>query len=290
MKKSYKFSIGLAIVFIVLRANAQVYFPEAGYWDQKYHSIAWGHGGEVIWDITTYSTFAVQGDTLVNDTLFYRVLKNNVFAYYFCEIGQKVYFGSVTNDLRLIYDYSLQVGETFQFYAPSYSGWPNDLVRTVSAIDSVFIGGTWRKRITFNNFPGYGPGPKWIQGIGDVNFGGLETDYSYISWYANTKTLLCFYDFGTPLFGLCTTGQAEKEAIQLIYPNPCSNSLFIETPSYKLPADLSMYSIQGNLVMKKTILNENEILNLENCNPGLYILYLNNHDEMVSRKILILDD
>ena len=172
----------LMLIVFTTTAQSQGVFSDNGSWYRKYHSIAWGHGGEVLWDITTYNTYWINGDTLINGNTFYKLYDGNAFAVYITTDSLKVYCGEDPGNLRVLFDYGLEAGDSFEFYGPDYPY--GTLNQTVNMVDSVMIGGVIRKRIHFQNFECYGSGPLLIEGIGDVHFGGIELNYSYVAWYA----------------------------------------------------------------------------------------------------------
>lgn len=282
-----KIPVFISFLFLVTVLNAQTIFPENGSWYQKYHSIAWGHGGEVLWDITTYSTYAINGELIVNDKRYLELYNNNVFESYIFVDSLRVFFGENIDSLRLLYDYSLNVGDSFQFYGPSYTNGNNLLNLEVISTDSILIGEEMRKRITFSDFAGYGTGPLWIQGIGDVNFGGIELDYSYVSWFANTTTLLCFIDNGINLFGNCVTSVPDIKAAPLFTPNPSEGPIQISFSNFSKPAHIRLFSSDGRLIYNSDCLNNSLDIDLSSKGRGLYFLEISDINKRAVEKVII---
>jgi hypothetical protein len=287
MKKLVFIIIILLISISIVKS--QVCFPDHGTWNQKYHSIAWGHGGEILWDVTYYNTYRVTGDTTFGDSTFYRLVKNSSLNYFVYEDSEKVYVGSDPSSLRLWFDYSLNPGDTFQFYAPNYSAWPYVLRLQVSSADSVMIQGVMRKHIVFEEIPGYGAGPEWIQGIGDINFGGLEMDYSYVAWYGNTMTLECFTQSGQNIFGVCTLDVPENITNSLVHPNPSSGLFRVNTHESVYPLYIDVLNIEGKRVYSGPIFTkEDALINLTTLAPGVYLLRITDRNgHSFSQKIMI---
>jgi len=261
----------LLLVLCIVSSNlfAQTVFPETGRWNQKYHSIAWGHGGEVIWDITEYHTYTSTGTTVINNQTFTILNLDGQFNSYILTDGLKVYRGVEADSLQLFYDYGLNPGDTFRFPAPNFSSYPYEIVLEVLSVDTVFIGGENRRRLVFSDIPSYGNGPLWIQGIGDVNFGGIETDYSYTSWNANTKNLECFADNGVNIYGTCTLGYEKRPALSKLYPNPGRGIFHLQLDAFHPPLHIAVFSTDGRLIQSFESAQSYENIQLE---KGVYLL------------------
>jgi hypothetical protein len=279
----------MIVLSLHLFLKAQTSFPAQGNWYQKYHSIAWGHGGEIIWDITTFNSYAVAGDTVIGDSTFFRLQKNHALNYLVYEGGDKVYVGTDPDTLRLWFDYGLNPGDTFQFHAPSYSGWPYVLRLEVLSTDSVMVKGVVRKHIVFADIPGYGAGPEWIQGIGDINFGGLELDYSYVSWYANTMSLECFSQAGLNVYGVCTLGIDEITSSSMVSPNPSGGVFWLNAQDLVYPLHINAYNTGGmNVYSGEIRTRENPLLDLTALPSGVFLLKITDKQgKSKSQKILI---
>lgn len=264
---------------------AQSYFPETGSWSRKYHSIAWGHGGEIIWDYSTYNTFSLQDDTVANGKTFRILADNNLPFGYILTENEKVYFGKKTDSLHLMFDFGLLPGDTFVFHAPAYS---NGILHSkVIAVDSVLVKSEFRKRIQFSEFPGNGA-PEWIAGIGDVSFGGIEPDYSYVSWMGNSTTLICFEQGGVNIFGTCTLGVDDISASVKVWPNPVTDYFCILIPesANKIPFTLS--EISGRALMRGYFKSGNNSLDAGSLLSGVYLLAFQIEKQEFTYKIIKL--
>lgn len=286
--KNYTLTAALLVCFFMLsHLSAQTVFPDNGIWKQKYHSIAWGHGGEVLWDYTTYTNYEIQEDTIINTVSYSKLLKNGVFSNLMINEGLKVLCGTHPDSLRTLFDFGLNPGDSFQFYGPSYVYGNADLKRIVLSTDSVMIGGETRKRIQFSNFPSYGKGPLWISGIGDINFGGIELDYSYVSWGNNTTSLLCFSSNGSNIYGNCTVGLKEIKHQANVFPNPAIDFVTIAQSSDMLPAKIQVYSLGGTMLQEKYADQEETFLDVSGLGSGIYILKINGKKGISHLKLTI---
>ncbi|MFH1120069.1 MAG: T9SS type A sorting domain-containing protein [Bacteroidota bacterium] len=276
----------ISLLLISLALKSQTIFPDNGLWYQKYHSIAWGHGGEVLWDITEYSNYAVNGDLIVNDKRYLKLYNYNVFEGYIYVDSLKVYFGVNIDSLRLLYDYGLNVGDTFQFYGPDYPYGYSQLNLQVISTDSLMIGDENRKRITFSNFSGYGAGPVWIQGIGDVNFGGIELDYSYVAWYANSTTLLCFSEGGVNIYGNCVTSVPFIGMVPLVSPNPADGLVILNLQQFAKPVCIQLLSADGRMVIQQETGESSLKIDLPEEGKGMYFLVVTDKYKRETAKII----
>lgn len=287
MKKFTPTSVLLVCFFMLSQLSAQTVFPDNGLWRQKYHSIAWGHGGEVLWDFTTYTSYRIQDDTIIDSVSYKRLLKNGEFCNLIITDGLKVLCGTHPDSLRTLFDFGLNPGDSFQFNGPNYSYGSEGMKRVVLSTDSVLIGGEYRKRIQFSRFPTYGTGPLWISGIGDVNFGGIELDYSYVSWENNTTTLLCFSTNGSNIYGTCTVGLEEIKHKVDVFPNPASDFASVDLSADMLPSVIKLYSLSGALLQEKNTNEENTLLDVSSLQSGVYLLRITGKGKINNLKLTV---
>lgn len=263
---------------------AQTIVPDNCIWSQKFHSVIWGHGG-IISETTYYNTYQTLGDTIIGDSSYLKMYKNQLLNGLVLSREQKVFYGPHPDSLYLMFDYGLMVGDTFTFNAPNY---PTPLKSFVTKIDTLSIKGINRKRIQFNNFNGYGMGPQWIEGIGDVNFGGIETDYSYVVYNNNTTVLVCFSQDNNKIYGLCTLGIQNKTKQLLFYPNPTQDYIKIDLSRIQKPAIIRLMSTNGISLIEYTAIEAEYTLDLTRLNAGIYILQLSDGKDFICNKIVKL--
>ncbi len=276
----------LTILFVAagLTLTAQTVFPDNGEWNQKYHSIAWGHGGVVLWDYTVYKRYSINGDSISGDTRYMKLFINQNFTGYLKIDSQQVRYGSNADSMYLLFDFGLNPGDTFTFHASSYSY--GILQATVSAVDTVIIKGEYRKRIKFTSFPGYNTGAEWIEGIGDVNFGGIELDYSYVAWWANTTSLVCFSENGQNIYGTCTLGINDMEHQPKAWPNPTDGIIAIDLNYTGQSIKIELYDARGSLVLTDICNNTKAVIDLSALSRGVYYLAIYENSIKFCRKII----
>ena len=172
-----------------------IHFPDSGgLWKETY----WWQPSPVFYNGIgdTY----IEGDTVINDTVYHKVynLRRDVFcsdsiisepeydgALREDTINQKVYYRGIINASdQLLYDYSLEIGDTLQtnMYTPYYGVY-------VTAIDTITTFDGVQRRIWYLDseepFDGW---PQIIEGIGSTSglHGGTEP------YWEGWNELLCF--------------------------------------------------------------------------------------------------
>lgn len=279
-----KSAISILLLFIGLSLKAQTVFPDNGTWDQKYHSIAWAHGGEVMWDFTFYRRHTIEGDSMAGAQRLLKLFENQKFKGYIRVDSLKVSFGTTSDTMYVLFDFGLKTGDSFTFHAPDYTG--GTLQSQVSIVDSVFIAGEYRKRIFFNDFPNYGAGPVWIEGIGDIKFGGIELDYSYVSWLGNTNTFICFVQNGGNIYGSCDLRIQENEVIKQVWPNPTQGYITMQITSSGKPELVEVIDISGRKVFSGSFETDQVTIDLSYLKPGMYFISLYENGMKSFRKII----
>ncbi len=151
-------------------------------------------------------------------------------------------------------------------------------VISVEGIDSIFLGNSYRKRYTISQQGLFGY-DYWIEGIGSVK--DLLVPFSYeFEWQYYT---LCFTDtmtyhinapngadschYSLPV-GL---NELDKEVFS-IFPNPASNTFRIKNFSSKHNVFFKIYNAMGQEVLQSKVLKSEDEINIENLNPGVYIV------------------
>ena len=77
-----------------------------------------------------------------------------------------------------------------------------------------------------------------------------------------------------------------------LYPNPAHESLFIELSGItSTELEIKMFTVSGSQVLTSSRINSKSIglieLDLENLNPGIYLLKLRNQEEIITKNILV---
>lgn len=265
-----------------LMSFGQVHIEDNCQWNKKFTSVIWYHGGQMS-ETNINTTYKTLGDTLINNVSFLKLFTNQKPDGYFFIDANKTYFGKHPDSLYLMYNFDLTTGDTFAFRAPSY---PGPLLSTVKSVDTISINGLLRKKIQFNKFPNYGLGPLWIEGIGDVQFGGLEFDYSYVIYDMNYSSLKCFLQNNQNLYGDCTLGIQNDKCTTDVYPNPTRDLVRVSLKEFEKPAQIKLLNSKGKVLQEFNCLENDCMLDLTNYSKGIFIIQIWNTKKMLSKKII----
>jgi len=181
---------------------------------------------------------------------------------------------------QLLYDFSLQVGDTLQsFYNGNYT-----LVLT--SIDTVTLnnGDGTRKRFSFN----HNPLVNYIEGIG-----GSQGLFNPIFITENMGGYFCINDNGTNIWGdQCSYFFVGTDNLPLverfsITPNPAHSYFTVHLGKPIKNANLQLFNLSGQLLIS-TPITESETKIMVDCfSQGLYLTQLTSNEGIVKGKILI---
>lgn len=201
------------------------------------------------------------------------------------KVYAKVYHGSIqgagqqyldTNE-HLLYDFSLQVGDTFKY---------KTFAHHVQKIDSTQIGGVWHKVFTlkgknqtspsFNNIytviEGIGCTKGLIYPLGPADFEGslMLSCFKTNNSQPQTNPKVDFFDNNTSCYLNIEEQNHVQKEVQL-YPQPATTLVNIQLPAKIQSGSFTLYNQLGQLVTTTTIVNSSL---LEIHNPGnLHELY-----------------
>jgi len=248
----------------------------------------------------SYMKFWFQGDTIIENLQYKKVYvqPNNPIAdfskaWYFAAIredaiAEKVYcvlgsyeFPQYSTEEYLLYDFSVNVGDTVSFYTLWGERYPHMKTQVVESIDSILIDSHYRKRINFNTW--YWNQDSWIEGIGSTQglfFAGSFDMVDGMDW----TELLCVHiddkviyqiddDCYRPPWGN-RIDENKKEAFK-IYPTVVDDFLYIETDKNSRHVDYKIINTQGQ-IMDSGVLTSNAI-NVANLSKGFYLIVISDN-------------
>ena len=297
MRKIYVLT-SLFLFCCVQMANAQDYipFPTSNAMWREYSSSFEGHCYDYQYLIT--------GDTIINGLIYHKLHLSGVEYPYSgwdeCNMnaGREInyYAGCFRNDTlakkvylygepeKLIYDFSLSVGDTI----PTL--FLNDLdpkyCRVVLSIDSIELGGIYRKRFLITN------GVYIIEGMGSTY--GLLPEYCpfesilYLKCFSiNEETI---YPAGggycAPAYLAIEDYHHDRNRITL-YPNPAYSTFQIKGIGDFQNVTISVYNMYGQIVMHERIVNKDESIHIEDLCKGVYMVNISSKNSMVTTCKLI---
>jgi len=295
----------ISIVFTFLTfvpAKAQTYFPFIE--NYKVWSVA-----NILYyfPIPGYRTITTRSFQFMNDTTSwngktYQTLYGTIsnpeqgnwnedFWHGYREENMKVYKSEIYSEVEeLIYDFSLTVGDSVYVDSVYYSF---NFTHVIS-VDSVLVGGFYRKRIQFDD-----PPEVWIEGIGS-----LYSPFNPIRWCMQMGAgtlLLCVNDSTGNLYMnqeynscyLDTTMTDRKEygldfCEVKISSNPMHESSVISTGRNAGKfVSYNLYNSAGLLVQKDKIQNAEFTLYSNNLPAGIYLLQLIGRNTIQNFRIII---
>ncbi len=249
---------------------------------------------------TLYEYYSIGDIETFNNQDYYRIILNNSPSCLLREDSNgKVYlYDESTNEESLLFDFTLQTGDTFYMAGSAYENYNfcsyfaiagyDDL--TVQSVDYQEIAGQQRKVITFHQ-SGYYGNFQWIEGIGSRNGFALMwemidiTDGSLLSCFQNNQ--------GTFLFNGATscnldTSNFKANFTSVIFPNPVTAVSKVQFSSEITIDTIKIYDLTGKLISEEKINTTNFMLNRSKFNPGIYFLqFFNNHKLISNTKFVV---
>lgn len=276
----------------------------------------WGQFNGVYYDtpfgIDYYTgasfSYVANGDSLLNGFTYIKLYSadatgsiNNLPPRLIREEGDKVYYylADMESD-TLLYDFSLQPGQTAQVY----SDYPVNML-SVDSVGEIMIASQIRKCIYFSEPSGYCVFAQanyfednhtpvtWIEGIGSND--GLFSPCGGWNIVDGIGFLTCFKEHDTLKYGidcnLVYTGitSREKNNSFAVYPNPATERIFIEwNIASSIETELMLYSSAGEKVLSRHISangSMQHILDLSAFPNGLYLLQVTSADSILCAKL-----
>ncbi|MCF8457016.1 MAG: T9SS type A sorting domain-containing protein [Bacteroidales bacterium] len=246
--------------------------------------------------------FKVMGDTSINSTEYKAIsyleeVNPNQFwggisgFYREDTMSQKVYQYQGTNGDFLLYDFSLIVGDTFNYGSSLriIDSITNDLILYPWGTGELNIELDGRRVFYLSDQNGYTI-DIWIEGIGSVS--GIESNYS-----GGNDILLCHFNKAGDLdfhlnsdsscYGTFYLSVSEVNIFDVsIFPNPSSGSVHI-SGLQESPYQLAIYDISGKHILQMQIESNETTIQLDGMRDGVYILVLRNQHETIRKRLIV---
>jgi len=240
-----------------------------------------------------YHDVRSEGDTIINDKSYFKISENGFYAGGLRQDSCKVYLLRSWDDQEhLLYDFCV----TESFYSPYF-----ERTFEVFQIDSIELGETKRKRISFSNGD-YEIGQYWIEGIGSN--GGLlypttGAEIPLCTECCGGEQFLICYSFNDDLIYLNENYVDCDHAIVSIdesvsglginiYPNPNEGKFFISHEITGPSVNIEIVSVKGEILLR-----ENNISNINygfSINtPGIYIIKITSGQGVTTKKVVVRD-
>lgn len=180
-------------------------------------------------------------------------------------LEQKVFLW-YNDSVYLLYDFSLELGDTAFIYNPLYG--INTISMVVTDVDSVILLGKYHKTLEFNYLD------FWIEGIGNVHgllFPGVEL-------VGMSETLVCYYFediliYKNDQYPACffhSAGLSDNEiVVEVLFEN---NICKINSP--KIIQHVTVFNPIGKLIVEKPYKSRQISVDLQSQNTGMYFINL----------------
>lgn len=297
MKTKILFS--LLVIFVANTTFSQEYFPlvkENAVWNITNVNFAIDP-----WDSDSYNTnsYRIFGDTTINTIIYKKLWFVNCFDETFNEANSN-YFAAIREDDKkvyffkddeeyIIYDFSLEVGETFLYY----SFFSNQVVELqVESIETILVNGENRNKINFiinDEFSGWVK--SWVEGIGSQ--AGL---FDYAFYHGNFDVYLnCYKENEAIIYSEsgdnCCLGLTDIETPLInveslnIFPNPATKVLNIVGSGI---TEIQIIDINGNIIYKQKLNKENTQIDIQQFTKGFYLLRVFIDQRVITKKLMVV--
>lgn len=304
--KSYFLLICLIIGYSI---TAQTYYPlpESG--------AVWNRNGNVycpnvdpLSGVPVKYSIVLAGDTLINGISYHKLVTPYYYAGSLCTTdppSYDIYQGAIRQDVtakkvyiypksganseKLLYDFTLEKGDTVRGYLALYTGTNPGNANIVESIDSVLVGGVYHKRWLLNkNYNAY-----LIEGVG-CTYGLISPLPPKNTADAPMLTILCFkvnevtvYPANATDCKIIVTSLNEEEnktASLAVFPNPSQGSFTISYTD--LIKEIQVHDVLGKEILKKQP-DQASSFELNGLEKGTYILTFVDKYNRISRKKII---
>lgn len=205
-------------------------------------------------------------------------------------VNRQVYLRNLIGEEGLIYDFSIEIGDTVTINNV-LSG--SIIQMKVVDVDSILINDEYRKQFHFEpvNWPFW---DTWVEGIGSLGQGILYSGwYNTSPWY----TLICYKQneivyYMTPGYTACyypyvSVDETYSNNLKVFY-NHTINCIEIRNTGTNIQNHFELYTVFGQRILHKPITGNTQInLGKYGLADGIYIYSLKNKKNLFTDKIQI---
>lgn len=249
---------------------------------------------------TTTVHYGIRGDTLIDGMTWSKLYEDTAVADMSFVEGNAMLIGAIREDangqvrlhqdgsIYLLFDFSLTVGDQFTPLGP---------YGYVSAVDTVFVGGAWRRHFAID--PGFALWPlEYMEGIGYVHGQGVMDGWRYWNIGIHLQfELLCMEHYGVRIYG---TGPCHVEEstvptqvatntgpVVSLFPSPFTDSFTIRTDQPLEEATLVLSDAAGRTVLRQPFRGTQLRVHGPDLAPGLYVVSILDRGTLIQRANLI---
>lgn len=131
---------------------------------------------------------------------------------------------------------------------------------------------------------------EWDFGNGD-SLSGKDVEYTYSEPGVYVITLTVMNDCGTDTESFTvevqTSNVNDPSLVGIsLYPNPAQEQIIVELPQEMIGTQMSILNVQGQIVMKETLINAKNTINLEALSSGLYLVKYSTEEWIGSERLI----
>lgn len=258
---------------------------------------------EPDYSTNSYYRDFIDGDTIINTIRYHKVYQSGYTYYLNYPPGYYYYYEDVFHGLlreednrwytinyngqdELLYDFTLDVGDTV--YSAFTFIFEDPII--VTGVDSVLVGGDYKRRLELNSEEG-GGAEYIIEDIGATS--GLFENMFFFEWGSE---LVCFAKNGVSLWGASTEecdlavaiGEAETHPNAcFISPNPATDHLILTLYGSTGEASFTLINLLGNVVMEGSFTSPSiNKIDLNTYSPGIYLAVIKTADTRETFKVV----
>lgn len=304
MKKFLYIQSVLLLTLTTVHGQTNVYhpFPDSNaVWNINF-------GLYCFWNGTANENYSIiiSGDTLINGQPYHKLTTPYVQSFSTGTCGGKIagYKGAIrqdqpakkvffvpplSNSEQLLYDFTMQVGDTVKGYAGSTN--TPFLPDVILSIDSVLVGGNYRKRWKTDSYYN----PYFIEGIGSA-YGMIERSPGNVTDMPG-YLVTCFSQNGITLHPatatncdliLTSVSTIQENSSQVkISPNPSTGIFTIQNKEAEI-SYIEICNIFGEIVYAETVKSKMHEIKLEDKSRGIYFYKSVSGDKRISSGKLII--
>jgi len=286
-------------------AEAQDYVPmlqEGNKWSVDVYYNTLPPGCEPNCQYTVTPQIALGAIEMVDGKSYYRIMSDGTPTCLIREENGMVYQYDVDAQLdRVLFDYTLEVGDTFFTAGSAYDisdkcinhdAWPGWEDLTVAAVDFVELAGALRKVITFDQ-NGYFGNFQWIEGIGNIT--GFDFMWEAVD-FTDGSLLVCFETDGLNYFfndatscDNTTLGITDLPSYKsMLHPNPVTATSILQFAAEGLADTVHIFDINGKQVRSIPVLTDYILINAMDYRAGLYFYQVSSEGKILKTKKFIV--
>lgn len=214
-------------------------------------------------------------------------------------IARKIFSLDNQNNLKLYFDFGVQLGDTIALYSPLYNSTDTFIVSQVSSVN---INSSSRIKITLDYYSNdfhMQDVDTWIEGIGSLKgliYGNITPEivgsqYSLLCMSNSSQTLYQNTNFTQCYYTNVKIEEFERSTIS-IFPNPVIyNEFWIKSNSVANTSnvEVELFDIYGKLVLKTSVDIHQNPISTANFPKGIYLYKITNDlKQMGFGKIMVI--